>query len=55
MQTLGNLENGVDHEAVLDLLVVLDEEVEHHLAELVAYATREVVQQTQQVLEANEL
>ena len=45
----------MDHETILKLLVVLNEEREHHLAKLVSNAAWEVIQKSKKILETNKL
>ena len=54
MQSLGYLKDRMDEEAVLQLRMVIHEELQHHLTELVLHTDGEVVQQTKQILKANE-
>lgn len=55
MECFCDLEDGVDHEAILQFLVVLHEESKHHLTEFVLYARGEVVKEREEILEAYEL
>ena len=55
MQSFGHLEDGVDHEAILQLFVILNEKVQHHLTELIFDTRWEIVEKTQQIFKTNKL
>ena len=45
----------MDHETILKLLVVLNEEREHHFAKLVSYTAWEVIEKAEKIFETNKL
>lgn len=55
MKRFGDLEDRMNEETVLELGMMFNEEIKHHLAQFILNRDREIVQETEQILKSNQL